>query len=276
VRTEAAHDSSNQEDEMATWQVYLAGLGSVLTLMVATWIGSLVRRDASLVDRVWGLSFVVLALTYAVLGDGDGPRTWAMVALVSVWGLRLSVYLTWRNWGEGEDKRYQAMRRRASGSFALKSLVTVFGLQALLAWLISLPLLAAATATEPAGLTWLDGLGVVLWLTGFVFEAGGDWQLSRFLADPANRGKVMDRGLWRYTRHPNYFGDTVLWWGYFLLALSTGAWWSALGPALMTLFIVKVSGVALTERQMSRSSREGREEYVRRTNAFFPGPPKDP
>jgi steroid 5-alpha reductase family enzyme len=276
VRTEAAHDSSNQEDEMATWQVYLAGLGSVLTLMVATWIGSLVRRDASLVDRVWGLSFVVLALTYAVLGDGDGPRTWAMVALVSVWGLRLSVYLTWRNWGEGEDKRYQAMRRRAPGSFALKSLVTVFGLQALLAWLISLPLLAAATATEPAGLTWLDGLGVVLWLTGFVFEAGGDWQLSRFLADPANRGKVMDRGLWRYTRHPNYFGDTVLWWGYFLLALSTGAWWSALGPALMTLFIVKVSGVALTERQMSRSSREGREEYVRRTNAFFPGPPKDP
>ena len=259
---------------MATWQVWLAGLGSGLALMVATWLASLVRRDASLVDRVWGLAFVVLALTYALVGDGAGPRTWLMVALVSIWGLRLSVYLTWRNWGEGEDKRYQAMRRRASGSFALKSLVTVFGLQAVLAWLISLPLLAAATATEPAGLTWLDGLAVALWLVGFVFEAGGDWQLSRFLADPANRGKVMDRGLWRTTRHPNYFGDTVLWWGYFLLALATGAWWAALGPALMTLFIVKVSGVALTERQMTRSSREGHDEYVRRTNAFFPGPPK--
>ena len=261
---------------MVTWQVWLAGLGSVLALMLVTWVASLVRRDASLVDRVWGLCFVVLALTYAVLGDGDEARTWLMVALVAIWGLRLSIYLTWRNWGEGEDKRYQSMRRRASGSFALKSLVTVFGLQAVLAWLISLPLLAAATTAEPAGLTWLDGLAVAVWLVGFVFEAGGDWQLSRFLADPANRGKVMDRGLWRYTRHPNYFGDTVLWWGYFLLALATGAWWAALGSALMTLFIVKVSGVALTERQMTRSSREGHDEYVRRTNAFFPGPPKEP
>ena len=261
---------------MVTWQVWLAGLGSVLALMLVTWVASLVRRDASLVDRVWGLCFVVLALTYAVLGDGDEARTWLMVALVAIWGLRLSIYLTWRNWGEGEDKRYQSMRRRASGSFALKSLITVFGLQAVLAWLISLPLLAAATAAEPAGLTWLDGLAVAVWLVGFVFEAGGDWQLSRFLADPANRGKVMDRGLWRYTRHPNYFGDTVLWWGYFLLALATGAWWAALGSALMTLFIVKVSGVALTERQMTRSSREGHDEYVRRTNAFFPGPPKEP
>ena len=260
---------------MATWQVWLAGLGSVLALMLATWVASLVRRDASLVDRVWGLSFVVLALTYAGLGGGDGARTWLMVALVAVWGLRLSIYLTWRNWGDGEDKRYQAMRRRTSGSFALKSLVTVFGLQAVLAWLISLPLLAAATAVEPVGLTWLDGLAVVLWLVGFVFEAGGDWQLSRFLADPANRGKVMDRGLWRYTRHPNYFGDTLVWWGLGLFALPAGAWWALVGPAVMTVLIVRVSGVALTDQQMAGGSRRhGYEEYVRRTNAFFPGPPR--
>ncbi len=258
---------------MTTWQVWLAGLGSVMGLMLVTWIASVVRRDASLVDRVWGLGFVVLALTYALLGEGATLRTWLIVALVAVWGLRLSIYLTWRNWGEGEDKRYQSMRRRASGSFALKSLVTVFGLQGLLAWLISLPLLAAATAGSPSGLTWLDGLGVAVWLLGFVFEAGGDWQLSRFLADPANRGRVMDRGLWRYTRHPNYFGDTTLWWGYFLIALATGAWWAAFGSALMTFFIVKISGVAMTERSMTKSSREGHEEYVRRTNAFFPGPP---
>jgi steroid 5-alpha reductase family enzyme len=260
---------------VATWQIWLAGLGSVMAMMLATWVASLVRRDASLVDRVWGLGFVVLVLTYAVLGEGAAPRTWLVVALVSLWGVRLSAYLTWRNWGEGEDKRYQAMRRRASGSFALKSLVTVFGLQGVLAWLISLPLLAAATAASPPGLVWLDWLGVAVWLVGIVFEAGGDWQLSRFLADPANRGKVMDRGLWRYTRHPNYFGDTTVWWGYFLFALATGAWWAAVGSALMTLFIVKVSGVAMTERSMAKSSRAGHAEYIRRTNAFFPGPPKD-
>ncbi len=260
---------------MATWQVWLAGLGASLALMLVTWIASLIRRDASLVDRVWGLAFVVIAVTYALVGDGAPTRTWLMVALVAIWGLRLSIYLTWRNWGEGEDKRYRSMRRRDSSvPFELRSLVTVFVLQGVLAWLISLPLLAAATAPEPTALSWLDALGVLVWLVGFVFEAGGDWQLSRFLADPANRGTVMDRGLWRYTRHPNYFGDTTLWWGYFLLALATGAWWAALGSALMTVLIVKVSGVALTERSMSKSSREGHEEYVARTNAFFPGPPR--
>jgi steroid 5-alpha reductase family enzyme len=259
---------------VATWQVWLLGLGVVLTLMTGVWLVSVVRRDASLVDRVWGLAFVVLAATYAAFGDGAGPRTILLLVLVSIWGLRLSGYITWRNWGDGEDKRYQAMRRRARGSFAARSLVTVFWLQALLAWLISLPLLAAATAPEPAGLGWLDYLGAAVWVVGFLFEAVGDAQLQRFLADPANRGKVMDRGLWRYTRHPNYFGDTTLWWGYFLIALATGAWWAALGSAVMTLFIVKVSGVALTERNMGKSSREGHEEYVRRTNAFIPGPPK--
>jgi steroid 5-alpha reductase family enzyme len=168
------------------------------------------------------------------------------------------------------------MRAKRPDTFAVRSLVTVFLLQGLLAWIISLPLLAAVLRGSPEGLTWLDGLGVVVWLVGFVFEAGGDWQLSRFLADPANRGKVMDRGLWRYTRHPNYFGDTTVWWGYFLFALATGAWWAAIGSIVMTLFIVKVSGVALTERNMAKggSKREGYDEYVARTNAFFPGPPK--
>jgi steroid 5-alpha reductase family enzyme len=264
-----------KEPFVATWQIWLAGLGAVLVLMTLVWVVSVARRDASLVDRVWGLAFVVAAITYAALGDGDRARTVLLLVLVGVWGLRLSIYITWRNWGEGEDKRYQAMRRRSEGSFELRSLVTIFWLQALLAWLISLPLLAALTASTPEGLIWLDYLGAVVWLVGFVFEAGGDWQLQRFLADPANRGKVMDRGLWRYTRHPNYFGDTTLWWGYFLIALATGAWWAAIGSALMTLFIVKVSGVALTEKNMGKSSREGHEEYVRRTNAFFPGPPKD-
>lgn len=262
---------------MATWQVWLVGLGTVSAMMVVTWIASLVQRDASLVDRVWGLGFVVAAWTYGLVAGVPTTRGWVAIVLVSVWGLRLSGYITWRNWGHGEDKRYQAMRRRNPETFAVRSLVTVFLLQAVLAWFISLPLLAAIVAETPAGLGWLDALAVAVWLVGFAFEAGGDWQLSRFLADPANRGKVMDRGFWRYTRHPNYFGDVVVWWAYFLLALATGAWWAAIGSLTMTFFIIKVSGVALTDRNMAKdggSKREGYDEYVRRTNAFIPGPRK--
>lgn len=259
---------------MTIWQIWLTGLVSILALLLVTWVISVVRRDASVVDRVWGLTFVIGAWTYAWAAGIWTVRTWMVLALVTIWGLRLAGHITWRNWGEGEDKRYAAMRQRAPGRFALRSLITVFLLQGVLAWLISLPLLAAVTDTSPSGLTWLDAVGLVVWLVGFVFEAGGDWQLARFLAEPANRGRVMDRGLWRYTRHPNYFGDTVIWWGYFLVALATGAWWSAIGSAIMTLFIVKVSGVALTDANMSSSGREGYEQYVRRTNAFFPWPPR--
>jgi steroid 5-alpha reductase family enzyme len=270
--------AANEEVAVAAWQVWLWGLVVVQALMVAVWAVSVARTDASLVDRFWGVAFVVLGWTYALVGDGADGRVTVMLVLVTVWGLRLAGYITWRNWGKGEDPRYAAMRAKAPGRFPVRSLVTVFGLQGVLAWLISLPLLAAATAGSPTGLVWLDYVAIVVWVVGFVFEAGGDWQLSRFLADPANRGKVMDRGLWRYTRHPNYFGDTTVWWAYFLLALATGAWWAAIGSVLMTLFIVKVSGVALTEKRMESgfggSKREGYEEYVARTNAFFPGPPR--
>lgn len=257
------------------WQIWLGGLLSALVLMTATWAISVPRRDVSIVDRVWGPAFVVLAWTYAVLGDAWTPRTWLVLVLVTVWGLRLGGYITWRNWGEGEDKRYVRMRER-NDSFAVSSLWRVFWLQGVLAWLISVPLLAATVRVPDGGLGWLDLLAVVAWLVGFVYEAGGDWQLQRFLADPDNRGKVMDRGLWKHTRHPNYFGDTVVWWSYGLFALAVGAWWALVGPALMTFLIVKVSGVALTDAGMSKggSRREGHEEYVRRTNAFVPGPRK--
>ena len=260
---------------MALWQVWLVGLAPVVVLMVATWVVSIVRRDASLVDRVWGLAFVVAAWAYAVTAGVWTARTWLVLVLVTVWGVRLTVYVTWRNWGEGEDKRYVRMRERNPSGFVARSLATIFLLQGVLAWLVSLPLLAATAADGPVHLTWLDAVGVVLWVVGFVFEAGGDWQLSRFLADPANRGKVMDRGLWRYTRHPNYFGDTVVWWSYLVIALATGAWWAVVGPILMTTLIVKVSGVALTDRNMGSSQREGYDEYVRRTNAFVPWFPRD-
>lgn len=223
---------------MAVWQVWAGGMAAVLVLMTLAWGASVVRHDVSLVDRVWGLSFVVLAVVYAVLGDGAAPRTALVLVLVVVWGSWLSVHISVRNWGTGETPRYAAMRAERPDSFPVTSLLRVFWLQAGLAWLISLPLVAALHRPAPETLGWLDVLGLLIWLLGFVLEAGGDWQLSRFRREPANRGKVMDQGLWRYTRHPDHFGDATVWWGYFVIALAVGAWWSVIGPAVMTFLIV--------------------------------------
>jgi steroid 5-alpha reductase family enzyme len=209
------------------------------------------------------------AVVYAASNAAPGPRAWLVVALVSVWGLRLAGYLAWRNRGHAEDRRYQAIRARNEPNFALKSLWLIFGFQAMLAWVISLPLAGAVAGDAPLGL--LDALGVVVWAVGFFFEAVGDGQLARFKSDPANAGQVMDRGLWRYTRHPNYFGDFCVWWGFYLIALSAGAWWSIVGPLIMSFLLLRFSGVRLLERDIGER-RPAYAEYVRRTNAFFPGP----
>jgi len=260
----------------ALWSL---GLASASVLMVVTWVASVIRQDASLVDRVWGAAFVVLGWTYFIAGELRSTRSVLVVVLVTIWGLRLSGYITWRNWGHGEDARYAAMRARRPVDFTRRSLVSVFLLQAVLAWLISVPLLAAtAVGPQQASLGILDLVGVVLFALGLFFETVGDAQLARFLKDPTNRGKVLDSGLWRYTRHPNYFGDTVVWWAFLSFALAVGAWWATVGALLMTYLIVKVSGVALTDRRMGRggSAREGYAEYVARTNAFIPGPRRRP
>jgi steroid 5-alpha reductase family enzyme len=256
--------------DLSAW---IWGLGVIVVIAVATWLVSLVKRDASIIDPVWSLLFIAAAVAYAVTsGAPGGARRGVILVLVIVWGLRLSGFLLVRNWGEPEDKRYQAMRERTGPRFPLISLVKVFLFQGLLAWLISLPLLAAVDG-EP-GLGWLDAVGIVVWLVGFVFEAGGDWQLARFKADPANAGRVMDRGLWRYTRHPNYFGDFTQWWGYFLIGLAAGGWWAIPGPLIMSVLLLRVSGVSLLEKGLEKS-RPGYAEYVARTNAFFPGPPRN-
>jgi steroid 5-alpha reductase family enzyme len=192
---------------------------------------------------------------------------------VGFWSIRLATFIGWRNFGQDEDFRYQKIRANNEPGFAIKSVYLVFGLQAGLAWVISLPLLAAINSTAP--LSWMDALGVMLWLTGLIFEAGGDWQLSRFKRDSANRGKVLDTGLWRYTRHPNYFGDFCIWWGFFLIALSSGAWWSVVGPLVMSILLLKVSGVALLEKDIG-DRRPDYNAYIQRTNAFFPAPPRAP
>ncbi|MDX2034121.1 MAG: DUF1295 domain-containing protein [Blastocatellia bacterium] len=237
------------------------------------WLLSLRLRDASIVDIFWGLGFVLIAGTTYLLTDGYEVRRELLTAMVFLWGLRLAAYLAWRNIGKGEDYRYQAMRKRHGERFPIVSLYTVFALQGVLMWIISLPLQMAQLPAQPARLTPLDALGVALWLIGLAFESIGDWQLARFKADPANKGRVMDRGLWAWTRHPNYFGDAVVWWGFFAVAAATGAWWTAIGPLLMTLLLMKVSGVALLEKTLVKTKPEY-QAYARRTSAFFPWFPK--
>jgi steroid 5-alpha reductase family enzyme len=245
----------------------------ILALVFLLWLLSLALRDASIVDIFWGCGFVIIAWFCALTTDGAGPRRLLMTALVTIWGLRLAIYLFWRNAGKGEDYRYQAMRKRIR-SFPLVSLFLVFGIQGALIWIISLPVQAAVSSPWPEHLTALDLAGVALWATGLSFEALSDWQLARFKSDPANKGKVMERGLWRYTRHPNYFGDALLWWGLFLIALSTpNGWMTIISPVVMTVLLLKISGVALLERSLNRTKPEYA-AYARRTNAFFPWFPK--
>lgn len=200
-----------------------------------------------------------------------GTRDAWLLALVAIWALRLAIYLTWRNWGEPEDHRYQKMRSANQPNFELKSLFIIFWLQGVLAWIVSLPLLAAANSAEP--LKALDYLGAVLVLFGTWFESAADAQLASFKADPANRGKVMDRGLWRYTRHPNYFGEFVVWWGFYLMAVAAGGWWSLPGPLLMSFLLLKVSGVTMLEKDIGER-RPAYQQYIERTNTFFPGKPR--
>lgn len=249
---------------------YLIGFAVMAAGAFLLWLVSLVKHDVSIVDSLWSLMFLAGAVMYASMTAEPGPRTTLVLILVAVWALRLFGYITWRNWGEEEDRRYQAIRARNEPNFAVKSLYLIFLLQATLAWIISLPLLAAIAGLGPLGA--LDYLGVTLFAVGLLFETAGDFQLARFKADPANDGQVMRSGLWRYTRHPNYFGECCVWWGFFLIALSAGGWWSIVGPVLMTVLLLKVSGVALLEKDLSER-RPDYAQYVKNTNAFFPGFP---
>lgn len=257
-----------------TTTILITTFCATMAMMLVLWIVSLAIKNASIVDIFWGAGFAVIAIVTFALADGYAPRKLLITSLAVIWGSRLAIHIGWRNHGKGEDFRYQAMRKRSGGSFALVSLYTVFALQGVLMWVISLPLQFAQLWREPARLVWLDFLGAALWLIGLSFEAIGDWQLARFKADASNKGKVMDRGLWAYTRHPNYFGDALLWWGFFLIALANPAsWWTVISPVLMTTLLMKVSGVALLEKTLVKTRPEYR-GYVQRTSAFFPLPPK--
>lgn len=247
------------------------GFAVTLLLMGGIWIASLRYRDASLVDRFWGAGFVLLAWVYWLLA-GAPMIGLVMVAAVSVWGLRLSVFLTWRNWGHGEDARYAAMREQHGARFGLISLFTVFLLQGVLLFIIAMPVFAgvrvAGDVVIPALL-----LGLAVWLVGLVWESVADAQLAAFKRDPANRGEVFDRGLWRYSRHPNYFGECLVWIGYFIMAAAVGGWWSGFSTALMIVLLIHVSGVSLLERGL-RERKPAYQAYIKRTNALIPGRPR--
>ncbi|NJD17947.1 MAG: DUF1295 domain-containing protein [Gemmatimonadetes bacterium] len=257
---------------MQTLHVALVGLAAALSAFTLLWAVSVRLRDASIADPFWGPGFLLVGLAYLAAHGNSTPRGFIAVALVAAWAARLGFHLLRRNRSHGEDPRYAAMRAGHGARFWWVSLGTVFWLQAALLWIVSLPVLAAVVGSAPLG-AW-DAAGVAVFLAGFLTEAVADAQLARFRDDPANRGTVLDRGLWRYSRHPNYFGDALLWWGVYFLAVGAGAPWTVVGPALMTLLLVKVSGVALLERSLVQT-RPGYAEYVRRTSAFVPWFPRD-
>jgi steroid 5-alpha reductase family enzyme len=258
---------------MTFLSVYLTGLAVIIGFMTVLWLVSLALKNSSIVDIFWGSGFVLAAwLYFALTPDGFLPRKLLLVILVTVWGLRLSTHIFLRNKGKGEDFRYRKWREENGSIWWWKSFFQVFVLQGLLLWVISLPLLAAQYFGKVEHLTILDFTGAAVWLVGFFFEAVGDLQLKRFIKNPENRGKVLSSGVWRYTRHPNYFGDAAQWWGYFLIALAAGGWWSIISPIIMTYLLTRVSGVALLEKSLD--AKPGYRQYVESTSAFIPQFPK--
>jgi steroid 5-alpha reductase family enzyme len=259
---------------MTMFSMIFIAAAVIFGFMVILWIVSLFLKNSSIVDIFWGIGFVISVwLYFAMTQDGFLPRKMFITILTSIWGIRLALHVLLRNWKKPEDFRYQKWRNESGKIWWLKSLFQVFLLQGLLMWIISIPLLAAQYSSSPTYFTVFDIAGVVIWIVGFYFESAGDFQLIQFRKNPANKGQVLNSGVWRFSRHPNYFGDSAQWWGYFLIAVSTGGWWSIFSPILMTLFLIKVSGVALLEKTL-KQTKPGYREYMQSTSAFIPWFPK--
>ena len=257
---------------MFDWQLAAWALLVLLAMSALTWLASLYKRDVSIVDSVWSLFFLGAMLTWWLSPIANGPRATVALVLVGLWALRLCGYLTWRNWGHPEDGRYQAIRARNQPNYELKSLVIVFALQALLAWWIALPILPVLKSSQPWG--WLDSLGATVFITGLILETMADAQMARFKAQPKGKDAVLNTGLWRYSRHPNYFGESVVWWGFYLMALGGGApLWLVSSPLLINFLLVKVSGVPMLEQDIAER-RPAYRDYILSTSSFIPRPPR--
>jgi steroid 5-alpha reductase family enzyme len=254
---------------MSFLQIYIQSFPIIIIIMAVLWLISVLIRNVSIVDIFWGTGFIVASVFYFIKSDGFETRKIILLLLTAVWGFRLSGYLAWRNRGKGEDFRYRQFRARYGETrYWWISFFQVFLLQGTLMWLISSTLLGAMSGVHKS-LNLFDYLGMLLWFIGFIFEAGGDLQLSNFKSDASNRGKVLDKGFWRYTRHPNYFGDSAVWWGYGMFCIGSGSYLPALGSVLMTALIIKVSGVVLLEKTLSEQKPLYR-DYIKKTSAFFP------
>jgi steroid 5-alpha reductase family enzyme len=251
-------------------QIYLESLMLIMLIMTTLWIISIYLKNVSIVDLFWGFGFVVSALFFFLNTEGYGIRKLLLLILVAIWGIRLSIYLAWRNIGKGEDFRYAQFRKNyGQHRYWWISFFQTFLLQGVLMWLISAPLLGAMFNAKNNSLGIFDFIGVAFWIIGISFEAGGDFQLAKFKANPENKGKVLNTGFWRYTRHPNYFGDSSVWWGYGIICLAAGSYIPALGSVLMTAMIIKVSGVALLEKSLKDTKPQYR-EYIEKTSSFIP------
>lgn len=253
------------------------GLATVVAVMALGLVLARRQRKLTVVDTLWGLGFVAVGVVSAVVStlagsDGDAGVRWLLAGLTAIWGLRLAIYLHRRNHGQAEDPRYVELAAKDGRSFEQVAIARVFLPQGIAMFFVATPLMVGVNTVDPV--LWLVGLGGVVWAIGLFFEAVGDAQLAAFKADPANKGQVMDQGLWRYTRHPNYFGDACVWTGLWLVAASSWAGVATvISPIAMTLFLTKVTGASLNEKGM-RKTKPGYEDYVRRTSGFFPLPPK--
>jgi DegV family protein with EDD domain len=255
---------------MSFIQIWFQVLGVILILMTILWVVSILIKNVSIVDLFWGAGFVITAVFYFLSTQGENPRKILLLSLVTLWGLRLSGYLSWRNIGKCEDFRYREFRKKYDENrYWWVSFFQTFLLQGVLMWLISAPLLGAMFYREQPFPGIFDFAAILFWIIGFIFEAGGDFQLAKFRSHPSNKGKVLDTGFWKYTRHPNYFGDSSVWWGYGLFCVAAGSYFPVLGSVLMTAVIIKVSGVALLERSLSDQKPQYK-DYIERTSAFIP------
>jgi steroid 5-alpha reductase family enzyme len=246
----------------------------IFILVTLLWIWSVLIKNVSIVDIFWGFGFVVVNTFYVFMSGELNARKILILSLVSIWGLRLAMYLAYRNIGKGEDFRYQEFRKNYGPKrYWWFSYFQTFLLQGALIMIISVPFLGVSSSTSSGNLNVLDYIGILVWLIGFTFEAGGDFQLARFKSNIKNKGKVLNTGFWKYTRHPNYFGDSAVWWAYAIFSIAAGSYWQIIGAVIMTLLIIKVSGESLLEKTLKETKPQYR-EYIKKTNSFFPWFPK--
>lgn len=254
--------------------LFVQALLVIFILVTLLWALSVWIKNVSIVDLFWGIGFIIVNAIYFYKSGEFYLRKNLLLALVSLWGLRLFIYLFWRNKGKGEDFRYQKFRKKyGSKKYWWVSYFQTFLLQGALMMFISLPLLATHVQTNSNTLNGLDYLAIVVFIIGFAFEAGGDYQLTKFKKNPTNKTKVLNTGFWKYTRHPNYFGDSVVWWSFAVFSISAGSYWTFIGSLGMTILIIKVSGVALLEKSLNET-KPHYHKYIQKTNSFFPWFPK--